>query len=153
MIQKTGITLEPRSEHDWDKKRTAWKADLSRFLKNLAKPTSVTADQHETLKAEFEELKQELESLQESYQEASCRRAQGLKDAAGTAVGVDLPPSFAQAAPHGVRETIKALIAVDDSSVAGQRADCRPEQRMAHRLQQVEQRMLGREGPTTSLQT
>jgi hypothetical protein len=71
MIQGTGITLEPRTEHDWEKKRTAWKADLSRLLKNLAKPTSVTIDDHEAVKAELEELRSELGNLQEVYREAN----------------------------------------------------------------------------------
>lgn len=71
MIKETGIMLEPRTEHDWEKKRTAWKADLSRLLKNLAKPTSVTIEEHEAVKAELEELRSELGNLQEEYQEAN----------------------------------------------------------------------------------
>lgn len=71
MIKETGIALEDRTEHDWEKKRASWKADLGRLVKNLAKPTSVTAADHEAAKNELEEVKRELGSLQELYQEAN----------------------------------------------------------------------------------
>ncbi|MBX4997460.1 TIR domain-containing protein [Rhizobium lentis] len=70
-IKAAGIDLEQRSEHDWDKKRTAWRADLGRLLKNIAKPTNVTAAEHEALKQELEELRQQFANLEEEYQEAN----------------------------------------------------------------------------------
>ncbi|QFY60486.1 TIR domain-containing protein [Rhizobium grahamii] len=70
-IKETGIVLEPRSEHDWERKRTAWKADLGRLLKSIAKPTSVTAADHESVKQELEELRQQYSNLEEEYQAAN----------------------------------------------------------------------------------
>jgi hypothetical protein len=53
----------------------------------------------------------ELMTLVAGYHSAHDAARNGIKDAAGTAVGVDLPLSFAQPAPYGVRETVNALIA------------------------------------------
>ncbi|MER8638786.1 TIR domain-containing protein [Mesorhizobium sp. M0114] len=71
MIQGTGTALEPRTEHDWDKKRAAWKVDLKKLLKNLAPATNVSASEHKALQDELAELKQELAGLQDVYDEAS----------------------------------------------------------------------------------
>lgn len=70
-VRATGIVLEERSDHDWEKKKTAWSADLRRLLKNIAKPTNVTAAEHEALKKQLEELQQQFANLEEGYQEAS----------------------------------------------------------------------------------
>lgn len=70
MIQQTNISLEKRNEHDWEKKRTAWKVDLKRLLKNLAPATNVPASEYTALQDELVGLKQELEKLQECYSEA-----------------------------------------------------------------------------------
>lgn len=71
MIQETGVELESRTEHDWDKKRATWKVDLKRLLKNLAPATNVSASEHEGIQKELADLKRELASLQEAYEEAS----------------------------------------------------------------------------------
>jgi len=71
MIQATGIALEPRTEHDWDKKRAAWKVDLRNLLKNLAPATNVSASDHKAVQNEVADLKQELAGLQDAYEEAS----------------------------------------------------------------------------------
>lgn len=71
MIRNSGITLEPRTDHDWDRKRTAWKADLARLLKNLAPATSVPASEVEALNAELEATRKELAELQEEFAEAN----------------------------------------------------------------------------------
>lgn len=71
MIQRTGIAPEPRTEHDWERKRAAWKVDLRKLLKNLAPATNVPASEHKALQDELAELKQELASLQDVYDEAS----------------------------------------------------------------------------------
>ncbi|MGO6937867.1 TIR domain-containing protein [Rhizobium johnstonii] len=70
-IRATGIGLEERSDHDWERKRTAWRADLGRLLRNIAKPKSVTAADHEAIKEELEELRQQYTNLEEEYQAAS----------------------------------------------------------------------------------
>lgn len=70
-IKGTGIALELRSEHDWDKKRASWSADLSRLVKKLAKPTNVTVTEHNALKKDLDELQKQLNDLQEEYQEIS----------------------------------------------------------------------------------
>lgn len=70
-IKGTGIDLEHRSDHDWDKKRTAWRADLGRLLKNIAEPTSVTVAEHEAVKEDLEDLRQQYENLEEEYQAAN----------------------------------------------------------------------------------
>lgn len=71
MVQDINIPLEERSEHDWDKKRDAWKVDLKRLLKNLPPPTNVSASEHVLIQDELAKLKQELASLQGSYKEAN----------------------------------------------------------------------------------
>jgi hypothetical protein len=50
MVQATDIALEPRTEHDWDKKRAAWKVDLKRLLKNLVPATNVPASDHKAVR-------------------------------------------------------------------------------------------------------
>ncbi|MBO9654440.1 MAG: TIR domain-containing protein [Agrobacterium tumefaciens] len=70
-IKATGIRLEKRNEHDWERKKTSWRTDLRRLLKNVAKPTSVTATEHEALKKELEELQKQFDNLEEEYLEAS----------------------------------------------------------------------------------
>ncbi|KKZ88548.1 toll/interleukin-1 receptor domain-containing protein [Rhizobium phaseoli] len=70
-INAAGIVLEHRPEHDWDRKRTAWRADLGRLLKNITKPTNVTASEHEALKQELAELRQQYANLEEEYQDAN----------------------------------------------------------------------------------
>lgn len=71
MIRETDVALEPRNEHDWDKKRAAWKVDLKKLLKNLAPATNVSASDHNIVQAKLAELQQELASLQDAYEEAS----------------------------------------------------------------------------------
>ncbi len=70
-IKATGVPLEKRSEHDWEKKRASWRADLPRLLKKLAKATSVTAAAHDVVKTELETLKRQYGNLEEEYQSAS----------------------------------------------------------------------------------
>lgn len=70
LVRSTGITLEGRTDHDWDKKRAAWKADLKRLIKKLAPATKVSASVHEALQAELHALKRELGALQGAYVEA-----------------------------------------------------------------------------------
>lgn len=71
MVQATGITLEHRTEHDWEKKRAVWKADLRKLLKNLAPSTNVTASDFKAVQDELVEVKRELAALQSAYEEAS----------------------------------------------------------------------------------
>jgi hypothetical protein len=71
MIEKTGIKLEKRTEHDWDKKRVTWAADLKKVLKNLAPATSVTASDYKIAQDELVALNKELADLQDAYTEAS----------------------------------------------------------------------------------
>lgn len=71
MIKETGIALEDRTDHDWDKKRAGWKADLKRLLRQLATATSVSEADHEAVQGELAEVKKELVSLQEVYEEAN----------------------------------------------------------------------------------
>lgn len=84
MITATGIGLEPRTEHDWDKKRAAWKVDLRKAMKKLACATSVSASEHQEIRDELIETTQELESLQEAYAEAGelIDELKAAKDAA-----------------------------------------------------------------------
>ena len=71
MIKTTNIVLEDRTDHDWDKKRAAWKANLKTILKNLSSATSVPASEHEKLQNELESVRGELGNLQDAYSEAS----------------------------------------------------------------------------------
>lgn len=71
IVRSTGIPLEGRTDHDWDKKRAAWKANLKRLIKKLAPATKVSASDHEALQTELNALKQELGALQEVYREAT----------------------------------------------------------------------------------
>lgn len=84
MVRSTGIVLEQRTEHDWEKKRAVWKADLKKLLKKLAPATNVPASEHEKVQAELEELKRELAGLQEAYEETTetLEKVSALKDAA-----------------------------------------------------------------------
>lgn len=70
VVRSTGISLEGRTDHDWDKKRAAWRADLKKLIKKLATATKVSASDHEALQAELDALKRELDALQEVYLEA-----------------------------------------------------------------------------------
>jgi hypothetical protein len=70
MVRSTGISLERRTDHDWDKKRAVWKADLKKLIKKLAPATKVSASDYEALQAELHALKQALGALQEAYEEA-----------------------------------------------------------------------------------
>jgi hypothetical protein len=71
MIKSLNIPLEHRTEHDWDKKRAAWKAELKKLLTNLAPPTNVLASEHKIVQNELETLKKEFLDLQEVYGEAT----------------------------------------------------------------------------------
>lgn len=71
MIQATGVTLESRTEHDWDKKRAAWKVDLKKILRNLPLATVVSASEYAAIQDELAELRREHASLQDAYEEAS----------------------------------------------------------------------------------
>ena len=71
MIQSLDVKLEHRTEHDWEKKRAAWKVDLKKLVKKLAPATSVSASEHETVLGELEALKQELSGLQAAYEDAT----------------------------------------------------------------------------------
>jgi len=70
-IRSADVTLEPRTEHDWDKKRAAWKVDLKKLLKSLAPATSVLAADHKIVVDELDALKKELAALQEAYEDAT----------------------------------------------------------------------------------
>ena len=61
-IREAGIELEQRTEHDWDKKRAAWKVDLRRQLKSLSPAKNVSAADHQALQDELVELRRELTS-------------------------------------------------------------------------------------------
>lgn len=83
MVRSTGISLEGRTDHDWDKKRAVWKADLKKLVKKLAPATKVSASDHEALQAELDALKRELSALQEAYGEAgdTIEELKAAKDA------------------------------------------------------------------------
>ena len=58
------VTLEPRGEHAWDEKRTAWKADLKKVLKLLAPARNVDAVVHAAAKERIEEIEEEVADLE-----------------------------------------------------------------------------------------
>lgn len=63
LIQEVGISLEPRNEHTWDKKRTEWRTSLRKVLNNLPKATKVSADEYRAALQEAEEQTKEIEAL------------------------------------------------------------------------------------------
>ena len=71
MITTTDIKLEDRIEHDWDKKRTVWKADLRKLLRTLAPATNVPASEHQEVQEELLSARRELAELQDAYGEAT----------------------------------------------------------------------------------
>lgn len=95
-IQNSGITLEQRTEHDWDKKRSAWKVDLRKILKNLAPATSVSATEHKALASELDDLRKEHIALQGAYEDASdtIDKLRAVKDAAAVKVIISKKKGF-----------------------------------------------------------
>ena len=83
MVRSTEISLEVRTDHDWDKKRAVWKADLKKLTKKLAPATKVSASDYEALQAELHALKLELSALQDAYEEAgdTIEELKAAKDA------------------------------------------------------------------------
>ncbi|WP_105436344.1 toll/interleukin-1 receptor domain-containing protein [Neorhizobium tomejilense] len=69
-IRELDIQLENRTEQDWEKKRTAWKADLKRLLKDLAPASNVPASEHATLTEQLKIVEQERDSFEELYTES-----------------------------------------------------------------------------------
>lgn len=83
LVRSSKISLEWRTDRDWDKKRAVWKADLKKLIKKLAPATKVSASDHEALQAELHALKRELGALQEAYEEAgdTIEELKAAKDA------------------------------------------------------------------------
>ncbi|MGO6853882.1 TIR domain-containing protein [Rhizobium beringeri] len=73
MIQGLDIQLENRTEHDWDKKRVAWKAGLKKLLNELAVASKVPASEHQALKEKLQELEKERDNLQDLYTESQAK--------------------------------------------------------------------------------
>ncbi|WP_386684151.1 toll/interleukin-1 receptor domain-containing protein [Loktanella sp. R86503] len=65
MVQDSGIILETRSEHTWDKKRTDWKSALKQALKKLVGPSTVSADTYQEVLERIIEQEDEIGTLQE----------------------------------------------------------------------------------------
>jgi hypothetical protein len=70
IIRDLKISLEPRTEHDWEKKRAIFNASVKRHLKNISPPTSVSAKDFDALKSEIELVRKEKDALEEAYAEA-----------------------------------------------------------------------------------
>lgn len=58
------VKLEKRGEHAWDKKRTAWKADLARAMKNLATAQKIDVSTHKIALEKITELEEDTRDLQ-----------------------------------------------------------------------------------------
>jgi len=112
MVRSTGIKLEHRTEHDWDKKRAVWKADLKKLLKHLALATNVSVAEYEKVQTELAELKRELAALQESYDEVTetLDEVLALKDAA--AVKTIISKKKASGPEARFKDLLKAISAV-----------------------------------------
>ncbi len=63
------VTLEKRGDHAWDKKRTAWKADLARVLKNLAAAQKIDIATHKAAQDKIVELEEDARDLQTQLDE------------------------------------------------------------------------------------
>jgi hypothetical protein len=63
-IRELDIQLENRTEQDWEKKRTAWRADLKRLLKDLAPASNVPASEHVALTEQLKIVEQERDSFE-----------------------------------------------------------------------------------------
>lgn len=60
----TLITLEPRGEHTWDDKRTAWKTDLKKVLRSLVPARKIDAAAHQAVTERVAELEEEVSDLE-----------------------------------------------------------------------------------------
>jgi hypothetical protein len=69
MVQDCGITLETRSDHTWEKKRTAWKSALKQALKTLSGPSMVAVDTHQEALDRIKDQEDEIDTLQELLEE------------------------------------------------------------------------------------
>lgn len=82
-IKEAAILLEPRTEYDWDAKRSEWRAQLKKVLKGLPKATKVSAEEHRAAKDKLEEQTEEIVDLERLLETANKRIAalEKLKDA------------------------------------------------------------------------
>jgi hypothetical protein len=63
------VTLEKRGEHAWDKKRVAWKADVSRISKSLAPAQKVDVATHKAVQDKLDELEEDARDLEAQLDE------------------------------------------------------------------------------------
>lgn len=63
------VTLEKRGDHTWDKKRIAWKADVSRVIKNLTPAQKVDAAAHKAAQDKIVELDEDARDLETQLDE------------------------------------------------------------------------------------
>src|ERR1700733_27284 len=82
-IQKAAIPLEPRTEHDWDAKRSEWRTQLKKVQKGLPKATKVSAEEYLAANEKLEEQTEEIMDLEGLLETANKRIAalEKLKDA------------------------------------------------------------------------
>lgn len=79
------ITVEPRDEHTWEQKRAAWRIGLKKALKDLAKPTKVSAADHLAATENIAAQAAEIEALQDLLEAANekIEALKAVKDAEG----------------------------------------------------------------------
>jgi len=79
------IIVEPRDEHTWEQKRAAWRIALKKALKDLAKPTKVSAADHLAATENIAAQAAEIEALQDLLEAANDKIEvlKAVKDAEG----------------------------------------------------------------------
>lgn len=82
-IVRACVVVETRTDHTWEKKRSAWKSSLKTALKKLAGPSQVDAAQHDEALEAIKDRETEIENLQELLEEEKekTEALAGAKDA------------------------------------------------------------------------
>jgi len=69
------VKLEPRGEHAWDDKRTAWKSNLKKVLAGLVPARRVDATTHDVALTRIGELQEEVDDLETQLDKAKALAA------------------------------------------------------------------------------
>jgi hypothetical protein len=69
-IKELPITLEKRTEQDWDKKKTLFASDVKRLLKKLALSSTVSATKYVELEAKLKKAQDDRDIFEDQYQTA-----------------------------------------------------------------------------------
>jgi hypothetical protein len=65
LIKASGVPLESRSDHDWDRKRQDWRADSKRIIKKLPAASKVAIEDHQVVVDALSSAKAEISELEE----------------------------------------------------------------------------------------